>query len=113
MHCATCSCRWDAQRRNKIEAFYEARDFMPVWSDTARAERLRAILEHAFEQGLRASDYAVPDNASGSRLELALTDALFRYAHDVREGRAKPTDVYTDVRLRRFTSISRRPSAPR
>lgn len=89
----------DAQRRNKIEAFYEARDFMPVWSDTARAERLRAILEHAFEQGLRASDYAVPDNASGSRLELALTDALFRYAHDVREGRAKPTDVYTDVRL--------------
>lgn len=95
-----------------VYAFYAARDFRPVWtgSEEARTRAARALfaLRHADRQGLSSADYLVPMPRPHGRskaaraaaaYDVALTDALFRYAHDVSLGRVAPYAVYKDVRL--------------
>jgi murein L,D-transpeptidase YcbB/YkuD len=96
---------------NEIAEFYRARDFQPVWTgdDMAanRALRVLETLDRASEQGLRPEDYPTDrngldgpvDGAEAALYEIALTNALFRYASDVHSGRFKPKDVYKDALL--------------
>lgn len=96
----------------QVKAFYEARNYTLVWSgnDTAaaRAAAVKQALEHADRQGLRSKDYTSGLVHSGNApepgqdaavLDVALTEALFRYARDVRDGRLDPHHVYKDVGL--------------
>ncbi len=91
--------RDDSGIRGQVAAFYAARDFEPAWTDQDASNAVQDSLTHADEQGLRSQDYAVNDKLKGAAREIALTDAAFRYAHDVRLGRVTPRAVYKDVRL--------------
>jgi murein L,D-transpeptidase YcbB/YkuD len=98
----------DALRR-----FYGGRGYGPVWSGEegaeARADALRQALAHADEDGLDPGDYhrdtlakrgAPPaDPGEAAADDLLLTDAFLRYAHDLRLGRVRPDEVYSDVIL--------------
>ena len=96
----------------QVQAFYAARDFRLVWSGDDEAEEriavVRQALEHADRQGLRPNDYLSDlarwaDEAKPGRdaadYDVALTTALFAYAHDVRMGRVEPRSVYKDLNL--------------
>ena len=98
---------WVALRR-----FYALRNYAPLWLDgegvsrgaPAAAKTIRA----AAEEGLPASDYPLPPEpgSQASRhdrlaYELALTQAVLRYAHDMRLGRVRPERVYQDASFRR------------
>lgn len=95
----------------QILAFYNARDFAPVWTGSDAAENMAqavlAQLQNAYEQGLNPNDYVSqpllkqpPDGGpAAAAYDLALTDALFRYASDVALGRVEAHAAYKDVRL--------------
>jgi murein L,D-transpeptidase YcbB/YkuD len=96
----------------QILSFYSARDFTPAWSGSEAAETMGAAvrekLQFAYDQGLRPADYvsklahwpAPPEGGAEAALyDLAVSEALFRYAADLRTGRVYPSDVYKDVRL--------------
>jgi murein L,D-transpeptidase YcbB/YkuD len=92
-----------------VAAFYEARDFRPAWiggdAQQAMIVQIRAVIARANEQGLRPDDYRLPRDAqpapgrASAQYDAAVTDALLRYAHDVRAGRFRPSDVYEDAAL--------------
>src|SRR5258708_5481477 len=98
---------------NQVLAFYQSRNFAPAWSGDAQAGdmtgEVRAVLVRAHEQGLSDDDYKLPRDDSGptpgadvaeaARYDLALTDAVLRYARDVRIGRVDPSAVYEDIEL--------------
>src|SRR5882724_9231111 len=75
-----------------IVALYEIRDYRPAWtSDTQQdvVAQIRTVLAKASEQGLRANDYRLPPEAhpapgrEAAAYEIAISDSLLRYAHDV------------------------------
>ena len=90
-----------------IEAFYEARDFSPVWIDdglfTAEALAVIARIRAADTDGLSPQDYALPSRNLGiyldaspaleARSDLLLSQAVIEYAHDAHSGRVTPTAV--------------------
>src|SRR5262249_51492456 len=88
---------------------YEARRYQPVWSGRVLEEQMArealAILSRAHLQGLNDDDYRVPRiarparGAEAARFDVALTEAVLRYSRDVRTGRVRPKDIYTDVAL--------------
>jgi murein L,D-transpeptidase YcbB/YkuD len=95
----------------QLVSLYEDRDFRPIWSGDGEGARIagevRALLAHADRQGLRPEDYISPvlltDKAPKqakrvAEYDVALTEGLLRYAHDVRSG-LPPHDVYKDVLL--------------
>ena len=93
-----------------VVQFYKSRNFEPAWSENtdyeAQAREIRALLGRAHEQGLRDEDYKVPHGdvpaepgAKAAEYELALTDAVLRYSHDVKFGHVRPDDIYNDVLL--------------
>jgi murein L,D-transpeptidase YcbB/YkuD len=97
--------------RQQLLSFYEKRTFRPAWTGGA-AERERATavlnaLERAEDQGLRAQDYASPaqwgdvptTSKEAAEYDVALTEAVLRYARDVSIGRVRPHQVYEDARL--------------
>jgi murein L,D-transpeptidase YcbB/YkuD len=87
-------------------AFYRLRDFAPAWDpgDPGAAERARILLDalaRAGDHGLEPTAYrvdALPRPAGDPMLarDLSLTDALLRYARDVRVGRVRPAEVEAD-----------------
>jgi len=96
----------------RLLAFYDSRDFAPVWSGSDDAQtmatQLRETLAQASAQGLRSADYTAgidrwahgtQDAKDAAAYDLAMTTALLRYARDVRNGRVRPKDVYSDVSL--------------
>jgi murein L,D-transpeptidase YcbB/YkuD len=98
--------------RQELFSFYEMRQFRPVWSggpaEENRAEEVLAVLAQAEDQGLHSEDYLSPALERGNRprqgqevaqYDIALTDAVLRYARDVAIGRVRPNDVYKDVKL--------------
>ncbi|HYM16962.1 MAG TPA: L,D-transpeptidase family protein [Micropepsaceae bacterium] len=95
-------------KTDAVTAFYEIRGFRPVWTlpgqNDVRAQ-VRATLNNASEQGLRAGEYQLPGEArltpgrDAALFEMQFTDALLRYAYDVHNGHLKPSDVYEDVEL--------------
>ena len=95
---------WD-----QVVKFYQARNFLPAWQGSADAQEaageIRAVLARAHEQGLRDEDYKLSQGsgrapgAEAAEYDLAVSDAMLRYARDVRTGRVRPDDVYEDVIL--------------
>jgi murein L,D-transpeptidase YcbB/YkuD len=95
---------WAALRK-----FYSSRNFEPAWaSENQSALALRA-LNHADHEGLSPDDYNAreikrptsSDAVSSAHFDLLLTNSVLRYAHDVREGRLMPNEVYDDASLPR------------
>jgi L,D-transpeptidase YcbB len=92
-----------------VQKFYADRKFRPVWMGNGANDEMAAsvllALGHAYQQGLRQQDYDTDLahwkklTSSGAERDVGLTRALFHYAHDVRLGRARPDQVYRDVRL--------------
>jgi murein L,D-transpeptidase YcbB/YkuD len=98
--------------RQQLVSFYEQRQFRPAWSggpvEEDRAQEALAVLSRAGDQGLRSEDYLSRrierDNGprrgeEAAEYDIALTEALLRYARDVAIGRVRPNDVYKDVQL--------------
>ncbi len=91
------------KRDADVLAFYKARDYRPAWTANADAQSARAVLTRAHEQGLSDKDYALPGDgpaAPGAKLaqrDIAFSDAVLRYARQVRAGRINPDAVYNDV----------------
>ncbi len=92
--------------------FYSARAFRPAWTGSAAAESDGATvaftLAHADNQGLKPDEYASAssrwdaapqDGVEAAAYELNLTTDLLHYAHDVRQGRVQPNQVYKDASL--------------
>jgi len=101
-----------SSRANQVLAFYQSRNFAPAWIADAQedmAGEVRAVLARAHEQGLSDADYKLSRNDSGSaagsdsteaaQYDIALTEAVLRYAHDLRTGRTEPNAIYEDVEL--------------
>jgi murein L,D-transpeptidase YcbB/YkuD len=85
-----------SEERQKVEAFYQKRQFAPLWVDkaveNARKASVASRLEHADADGLEAGDYKIPSFAGGTpealaEAELKLTQAVFTYARHVQAGR--------------------------
>lgn len=105
------SAHGQADSKPALEAFYAARNNRPAWMGTQeafqRGLKIRAMLKHADAHGLEpaAYDVAAPpssDSASpadAALYDVALTDALLRYARDVQFGRVRPGAVYRDIDL--------------
>ncbi|HZH27490.1 MAG TPA: L,D-transpeptidase family protein [Azospirillaceae bacterium] len=102
--------------RAVIERIYAPRQYAPVWlnegSDTSgpalhpRGEAVLRHLGHAETEGLDPADYHVGDIAARvggadaralAEFDLLLTDALARFARDVRIGRVAPRSVDGDI----------------
>jgi murein L,D-transpeptidase YcbB/YkuD len=91
-----------------VIAFYQIRDFRPAWtleSQKSLREAVRTTLAGASAQGLRPGEYQLPPESpfsagrEAAQAEIAFSDALLRYAHDVHNGRLRPTDLYEDAEL--------------
>jgi murein L,D-transpeptidase YcbB/YkuD len=105
--------------RQQLLSFYGQRAFKPAWTGGAaerdRANEVLEVLAHAEDQGLRRQDYASPATWDGepvagkkaAEYELALTEAVLRYARDVSIGRVRPSHVYEDAQLppRQFDTV--------
>ena len=98
-----------SQAQPDVVAFYQQRYFKPAWTggkdDAKTVADIRATLGKANEHGLRNADYVLPSatnpgpGAEAARYEIALTNVVLRYARDVRTGRFKPAEIYSDVLL--------------
>jgi murein L,D-transpeptidase YcbB/YkuD len=110
-----------SSRANQVLAFYQSRNFAPAWiADTQEdmVGEVRAVLARAHEQGLSDDDYKLSRSDSGSaagsdvteaaQYDIALTDAVLRYAHDLKTGRIEPNTIYEDVELpvTRFDAVA-------
>lgn len=87
-----------------LKEFYARRDFEPIWigpdGPTERAKAVLAKLSEAAREGLDPADYALSDRmrhptstAELAESEIALSDALIRYAADVSTGRLNPKKI--------------------
>lgn len=100
-------------------SFYRQRNFAPAWLSLKglgeEGQRLRKVLQSAYQEGLRPEEYHVKTidifaeqlrifNGQGkpldplhlARLDILLTDAFFRYAGDVADGRVEAAKVYSN-----------------
>lgn len=91
----------------QLRRFYALRHDRPVWSENTAAIATSA-LEHADEDGLDPVDYhtrtpllyAVGDTPSqAAERDLLLSDAVLRYARDMRTGRPEFRALESDVAL--------------
>jgi murein L,D-transpeptidase YcbB/YkuD len=101
-----------------LRPLYAERNFQPIWSGNAetreRANVARMALAHADDQGLSPADYAIQTAPAANPAQqaaeedVALTQAVLRYARDVRTGRLPPNAIYRDSGLPdvKFDSVS-------
>jgi murein L,D-transpeptidase YcbB/YkuD len=96
------------KERNAAEAFYQTRNFAPLWLDkgveNARAKAAIARLQGADADGLDIDDYKTPNFAGLSpdaqaEAELKLTQTLLTYARHVQAGRFPYTRVSHNMEL--------------
>lgn len=93
-----------------LQSFYRDRGFEPAWTGSPEAieaaARVVAAMADADKLGLNSAEYALlkpgaqGDIAPGmdaAIYDVSLTDALLRYATDLRTGRVRPEAVYKDV----------------
>lgn len=85
-----------------VQKFYRQRNKRPAWTvDPAASDELLNILRITDQEGLNPADYHFdiiaalakarsPSPAAREQLELLLTDAALRYAHDQQRGRYEP-----------------------
>src|ERR1700736_3037177 len=93
--------------RKPIEAFYAARNFAPLWTESgaanARAKAAIARLKQANADGLDPSDYPTPDFAAAStpdalaEADIRLTSAVLIYARHASTGRVHYSRVSADI----------------
>jgi murein L,D-transpeptidase YcbB/YkuD len=84
-----------------LQSFYSLRQNRPAWlvgaTLTADALLLIDVLRTADKEGLRPGDYHFPIMTAGqltaNQLDLLLTDAALRYAHDQLTGRFDPRQM--------------------
>ncbi len=84
--------------RAALEAVYAPRQYAPLWTSAAKVNAISKTLAAATQHGLNPADYHIDailaqTEAGGTQLELLLTDALMRYASDVRVGQVSPRQV--------------------
>ncbi len=97
--------RGQAESKSALQAFYAARNNRPAWTGSQealqRARQLQAVLARAAEHGLDPQAYKVAPALANDRAsyDVALTDAMLRYARDVQYGRVRPDAVYRDIDL--------------
>lgn len=91
--------RLGERERGEIIAAYQANENRPFWIDgkgwTAAGKRIVAQLEHAADDGLRPTDYALPvfelsDKAQLAAADVRLSALAVLYARDARGGRLDP-----------------------
>jgi len=91
-----------------VRSFYEGRGFQPAWSGSPEALRaaaeVRIVLQQADLEGLEPGRYGAPAPSADSpeataQGDIALTEAVLRYAHDVHVGRLVPNQVYDPILL--------------
>jgi murein L,D-transpeptidase YcbB/YkuD len=91
--------RLGERERGEILAAYQANENKPFWIDakgwTAAGKRIVAQLEHAADDGLRPTDYALPvfelsDKAKLAEADVRLSALAVLYARDARGGRLDP-----------------------
>jgi murein L,D-transpeptidase YcbB/YkuD len=91
---------------------YQARNYSPIWFAkgglTADARATISVLEKAGNEGLSSSRYGLGPQANArsdanvkAAFELSLTDAVLKYASDMRWGAIRPDTLFTDVNLPR------------
>lgn len=92
--------------RGAVEAFYEGREFAPLWvtnrGDAERAEEVLALFDASWTHGLNPENYHVGEirgligsdsKADKARLELLVTDAAIRYGRDLTGMRIDPRAI--------------------
>ena len=110
-----------AADRDAVVAFYQSRQCRPLWVDDAGLTRVAdlviAELGRADAWGLQASDFklpasapsTIPEQATTERraiTELAITDAVLRYAHQAEGGRIPEPERQLSVYLDRMPVIT-------
>jgi L,D-transpeptidase YcbB len=85
-----------SEEKLKVEAFYQKRQFAPLWLDkgaeNAHKASVTSRLEHADADGLEVGDYRIPSFADPApdalaEAELKLTHAVLTYARHLQAGR--------------------------
>ena len=96
------------QERAAVEAFYQNRNFAPLWLDqgaeNARAGSVIARLKNADADGLEPGDYRTPNFAglapdALAEAELRLTRAVLTYARHLQAGRFHYTRMSRNIEL--------------
>jgi len=95
---------------NALNTFYDARLYQPAWTESqaaqANASLALSALEHSDEDGLLPDRYHLSELSlrrrtdtmqAAAEYELFLTDAMLRYARDLRQGRPGLREVDDDV----------------
>jgi murein L,D-transpeptidase YcbB/YkuD len=94
--------------REALEAFYAARNFVPLWfaqgQPTKTAAAAIARLRQAEADGLDANDYPTPDLKTlaadpdaRAQAELRLTSSILSYAREAQSGRVIPSRISTNI----------------
>lgn len=90
-----------------MKAFYEARDFDPIWVQsslfqTSKASSILNVLDQSWRHGLNPSAYHVTEireliksdkDADKFQLDLLLSDAMVRYGRDLTGMRVNPKSI--------------------
>lgn len=90
-----------------IPAFYERREFHPVWMTASRRDELIALVERSRSHGLDPADYqldalrrAAAQDPRDPRMladrDLLFTDSLVRLAYHLRYGKVNPRELHAD-----------------
>lgn len=95
---------------NALNTFYGARFYAPAWTGTPAAQSnaslAQSALEHSDEDGLQPDRYHLSEldlrrradtMQAAAEYELLLTDAMLRYARDLRQGRPGLREIDDDV----------------
>src|SRR5579871_6904104 len=95
---------------NALNTFYGARLYQPAWTGSQAAQANAALalsaLEHSDEDGLQPDRYHLSEIGvrrradtmpAAAEYELFLTDAMLRYARDLRQGRPGLREIDDDV----------------
>ncbi|MFD0976391.1 L,D-transpeptidase family protein [Salinimicrobium gaetbulicola] len=89
----------------ETETFYKNRDFKTAWQKEGNRKTFLELLEKVEEEGLTPGDYqedklleilSSTEAASEkiAQMDIYLTDAFFKYAHDLYFGKLEPRELY-------------------
>jgi L,D-transpeptidase YcbB len=96
----------DRKARSAVEAFYTARNFVPIWieggAESRRAKAAAAYLAGVAANGLDPADYPVPgfanpDAGALAEAELKFTAVILTYARHAQIGRVHYSRVSADI----------------
>ncbi len=100
------SVKMDLQEKDSLIAFYKSNNYQPIWKSRELREDLFRNIETVETEGLFPQDYhseilkkelAQLDKttiADRTNLEILLTDAFLKLAHDLGAGKLNPKDLH-------------------